>query len=139
MAQPKPVEKPANGRAMHVNATPGKFDTQFVQRHFAIRNDTGFNPFAMRRQLAARRMALPCRRKRTSGAMQDHHVVDKSRRHPEMPSCLPMAVAFFHKPNDTRTQLNRMRLAHGGSPSMGKVNHKSITQGILNLKFCDAL
>ncbi|MBU4551391.1 MAG: type II toxin-antitoxin system HicB family antitoxin, partial [Hoeflea sp.] len=48
-------------------------------------------------------------------------------------------VAFLYKPNDTRTQLDRMRLAHGGSPSMGKVNHKSISQGIPNLKSCDVL
>lgn len=139
MAQPKPVEKPADGRAVHVNATPGKFDAEFVERHFTIRNDTGFNPFAMRRQLAAKRMALPLRCKRAGGSMQDHHIIDKSRGHPEMPSRLPMAVAFFYKPNDTRTQLDRMRLAHGGSPSMGKVNHKSVSQGILKLKCCDAL
>ncbi|MDP2732746.1 MAG: hypothetical protein Q8O63_06505 [Hoeflea sp.] len=139
MAQPKPVEKPADGRAVHINATHGKFNTEFVQRHFAIRSDAGANPFAMRRQLAARRMPLPCRRKRAGGAMPDHHVVDKPRGHPEMPSRLPMAVAFLYKPNDTRTQLDRMRLAHGGSPSMGKVNHKSTTQGIPNLKSCDVL
>jgi hypothetical protein len=139
MAQPKLIEKPADRGAMHVNATPGEFDAQFVERHFAIRSDTGSNPCAMRRQLAARRMALPCRRKRTSGSMQDHHVVDEPRRHPEMPSCLPMAVAFFYKPNDTRTQFDRMRFAHGGSPSIGKVNHKSISPEIPNLNSCDTL
>jgi hypothetical protein len=32
-----------------------------------------------------------------------------------MPGILPIAVAFFHKRNDTRTQLHRMRLAHGFS------------------------
>jgi hypothetical protein len=56
-----------------------------------------------------------------------------------MPSRLTMAVAFFYKPNDTRTQLNRMRLTHGGSPSMGRVNHKSFRPGIPNLKSCDTL
>jgi len=50
-----------------------------------------------------------------------------------------MTVAFFYKPNDTRTQLDRMWLANGGSPSMGKVNHKSISQGIPKLKSCDTL
>lgn len=88
----------------------------------------------MRRQLAARRMALPCRRKRAGGAMQDHHVVDESRGYPKTPGRLPMAVAFFYIHSDTRTQLHRMRLAHGGSPSMDKVNDKSISQGIPNLK-----
>ncbi|WP_417427283.1 hypothetical protein, partial [Hoeflea sp.] len=137
MAQPKQVQKPANDRAMHVNATPGEFDAQFVVRHFAIRSHKGSNPFAMRRQLTTRRMALPRRRKRTSGSMQDHHVVDKSRGHTEIPGRLPMAVAFFYKPNDTRTQFDRMRLAHGGSPSMGKVNHKSINQGNPDFKSRD--
>jgi len=139
MAQPKPVEKPADRRAVHVNATTGEFDAELVQRHFTVLGDAGLNPFAMRHQLAAWRMALPCSRKRAGGSMQNHHVVDKSRRHPEMPSRLPMAVAFFYKPNDTRTQLDRMRLAHGGSPSMGKLNHKSISKGIPNLKSCDTL
>lgn len=139
MAQPKPVEKPADRRAVHVNATPGEFDAELIERNLAIRGDTGLNPFAMRRQLAAWRMALSCRRKRAGGSMQDHHVVDEPRRHPEMPGRLPMTVAFIYKPNDTRTQLDRMRLAHGGSPSMGKVNHKSTSQGIPNLKSCDTL
>lgn len=139
MAQPKPVEKPADRRAVHDNATPSEFDAELIERYLAIRSDTGANPFAMRSQFAAWRMALSCRRKRAGGSMQDHHVVDKSRRHPEMPGRLPMTVAFFYKPNDTRTQLDWMRLAHGGSPSMGKVNHKSISQGIPNLKSCDTL
>jgi hypothetical protein len=139
MAQSKLMEKPADCRAVHINATPGKFDAELIERHFAIPGDTGANPFAMRRQLATRRMALSCRRKRASGAMPDHHVVDKSRRHPEMPGCLPMAVAFLYKPNDTRTQFDRMRLAHGGSPSIGKVNHRSACMGIPNLNSCDTL
>jgi len=139
MAQPKPVEKPADRRTVHVNATPSKFDAELIERHLPIRGDTSLNPFAMRRQFASRRMALFCRRKRAGGSMQDHHVVNKPRGYPEMPGRLPMAVAFLYKPNDTHTQLDRMRLAHGGSPSMDKVNHKSISQGIPNLKSCDTL
>ena len=63
MAQPKPVEKPADSGAVHINATPGKFDAELIERHFTVRSYTGTYPFAMCRQLAARRMALPCRRK----------------------------------------------------------------------------
>ena len=95
MAQTKPVEKPADRGAVHINATPGEFDAECVERQFAILGDAGTNPFAMRRQLATGRMALPCRRKRAGGSMQDHHVVDKSRRHPEMPGRLPMAVTLL--------------------------------------------
>jgi hypothetical protein len=51
--------------------------------------------------------------------MEDHHIVDKSGRHPKMPGGFTMAVAFFHKRNHTHTQLHRMRLTHGDSPSMG--------------------
>ena len=112
MAQPKLMEKPPDCGAVHVNVTPGEFDAELIEHHFAIPGDTGANPFAMRRrQLDARRMGLSYRRKRTSGAMQGHHVVDKFRRHPEMQGCLPMAVAFLYKPNNTRTQFDRMRLA----------------------------
>tara|TARA_R110002049_G_scaffold218300_1_gene389750 strand:+ start:199 stop:402 length:204 start_codon:yes stop_codon:yes gene_type:complete len=48
-------------------------------------------------------------------------------------------LPYFYKPNNTRTQLDRMRLAHGGSPSMGKVNHRSRRLGILNFKDCNML
>ena len=102
------MEKPPDCGAVHVNVTPGEFDAELIERHFATPGD---NPFAMRHQVATRRMGLSYRRKRTSGAMEGHHVVDKFRRHPEMQGCLPMAVAFLYKPNDTRTQFDRMRLA----------------------------
>ncbi len=46
-------------------------------------------------------------------------------RNTEMPRRFPIAVAFVHKRNDTPTQLYRMRLAHGGSPSIAKEKHKS--------------
>lgn len=53
MAQPKPVEKPADRRAVHDNATPSEFDAELIERYLAIRSDTGANPFAMRSQFAA--------------------------------------------------------------------------------------
>lgn len=44
-----------------MNATPGEFDAELIERNLAIRSDTGLNPFAMRRQFATRRMALFCK------------------------------------------------------------------------------
>jgi hypothetical protein len=84
-------------------------------------------------------MALPGGSKRARRSVKDHYVIDEPRRHPKMPGSLPIAVAFLHKRNDTRTQLDRKRLAHGGSPSMAKVNHKSTKCGILNLVRSDTL
>lgn len=55
MAQPKPVEKPADCGAVQINATPGEFDAESVERQFSIPGNTGANPFAVHRQLAARR------------------------------------------------------------------------------------
>lgn len=37
-----------------------------------------------------------------------------------MPRCLSITIAVIHKRNDTLTQLDRMRLARGASPSMGQ-------------------
>ena len=93
----------------------------------------------MGRKLAAGWMALLRRRQRARRSMQDHHVVDEPWRDPEMPGGFPVAVAFFNKRNDTRTQLDRMRLAHGGSPSRGEVNHASAQTGIPNPVSCETL
>jgi hypothetical protein len=49
-----------------------------------------------------------------------------------MPGGFAVSIAFLDKRNNTRTQLDRMRLAHGGSPSMGKLNHRSIILRTLN-------
>ncbi len=71
--------------------------------------------------------------------MKDHHVVDKARRNTEVPRRFSMTIAVIHKRNDTLTQLDRMRLAHGASPSMGRVNHRSRQTEILNPVSCDTL
>jgi len=122
-----------------MDAALDQFDAQFVQGYFAIGRDALSDPVAMGGQLAARPMTLPRRRKRARRSMQDHHVVDKPGRHSKMPGGLTVSVTFFHKRNDTRTQLDRMRLAHGGSPSMAQVNHKLSAREILNLKKRDLL
>jgi hypothetical protein len=133
MAQPKPLEEPTNRGAMNHNTASSQLDAQLVQRDITIVGNTRGDPRAMCDQSAASGcMTLPGRREGATRPMQDHHVVDEPRRHPEVPGSLSMAVAFFNKRNHTRTQLDRMRLAHGSSPSMGKVNHKSGKNGILN-------
>jgi hypothetical protein len=133
IAQPKPVEEPADRGAMNHHTTSCQLDAQIVQRDIAIVGNTRGDPWAMRDQFTATwRMTLPGWRDRALRPPQDHHVVDEPRRNPEMPSRFTMAVAFLDKRNDTRTQLYRMRLAHGRSPSMSKVNHKSVSNGILN-------
>jgi hypothetical protein len=120
IAQPKPVEKSADCGAVDQHTASGQLDAQLIQRDLSIVGNTLGNPFAVCRQLASTRgMALSGRRQRARRPMEDHHIVDKSGRHSEMPGGFPMAIAFFHKRNHTHTQLDRMRFAHGGSPSMG--------------------
>jgi hypothetical protein len=81
------------------NAALSQFDAQFIQL------------------AATRRIALPGRDERPHRSLPDHHIVDKARRHPQMPCCLAMTIALLDKRNDTRTQFYRMWLAHGSSPS----------------------
>jgi hypothetical protein len=131
IAQSKPMQKPSDGGAMDVDAALGEFDTQFVQGRFAMGGDTLQHPCTVRRKLCpTKRMALLGRSKRSAGPVKDHHVVDEMGRNAEMPSRLPVTISLINKRNDTLTQLDRMRLAHGVSPSMGTVNHKSPKTGI---------
>jgi hypothetical protein len=139
IAQPKPVQKPPDGGSVDFDAALGKFNAQLVQSHFAMDRHAFADPLTMGRKLAARRMALLGGRKTTGRPLQDHHVVDEAGRNAEMPRSLPMTVALIYKRNDTLTQLNRMRLAHGASPSMGRVNHRSPQTGTLNPVSCDTL
>jgi hypothetical protein len=127
------LEEPANRGAMNPHAASSQLDAQLVQRDIAIVGNTRGDPRAMRDQFAAAWcMTLPGRRDGATRPMQDHHVVDEPRRNPEMPSRFTMAIAFFDKRNNTRTQLYRMRLAHRHSPSMSTMNHNSLIEGILN-------
>src|SRR4029453_14628579 len=108
MAQPEPMKKATDIGAMHDDAASGEFHAQFVQRQLAIRRHSLAHPIAMPIQLAATQMTLSSRRKRTSLTLQDHQIVYETRRHPEMPRSLPMAMAFLDKRNDTTTQGDRM-------------------------------
>jgi len=115
-----------------VDAALGQVDTQLVKGYFAMQGYALAEPFPMGRKFTARWMTLSGRAKRTRGTVQDHHVVDEPGRNPEMPGGFPIAIAFIHKRDDTLTQLQRMRLAHGASPSMRTGNHRSSKTGILN-------
>ena len=108
MAQPKPVQQAANVGAMDLNVAAGKLNTQFIQRQIAVLSHARADKVAVRLQLAAAHMALSSRRKRAGLALEDHQIVDKPRRNPEMPRRLAMRIAFFNKRNNSRTKLNRM-------------------------------
>jgi hypothetical protein len=86
----------------------------------------------MRRQLSAAPPALWPGGKRSGLALQDHHIVDKSRRNPEMLRRGTVRMPLFNKCNNTLTQFYRMWFAHRHSPSMSKENHKLRDWGILN-------
>jgi hypothetical protein len=118
---------------MHLNASPGQFAHQFIKRQFAVLFQPLLDPALMRAKLGiCPAMALPFGRKRTGLALQDHHVIHKAHRNPEMGRCSTVRVAFFNKTYNSLTQLNWMWLAHGDPPSILKENQRTADLGILN-------
>ena len=125
MTEAKPVQKAAHIRAVDRHAAPFQRHAQFVQRQFAILRQPLANELGMRGELACSRpMPLPPGRKRTRLRLQLHQIVHEPRRNTKMTCCLAVAVTFLNKPNNTHTQLDRMRLAHRGSPSTA-MNHQN--------------
>jgi hypothetical protein len=124
------MQQPADRRTVNRDAASKQLDAQLIQRQIAILGQSPTNPGLVARQLAAAQMSLSGRLQRTGYPLQNDHVIHKSRRNTEMSGGCPVTIAFLDKRNNTRTQLDRMRLAHGGSPSMGKWNHKSADLGI---------
>lgn len=117
MTEAQPVEQTAHIRAVDTHPAPFQRHAQLVQRQFAVLLQTLANEIGMRAKLApADTVTLPARRKRTRFGLQLHQIVHKPWRYTKMSRSLPVAVAFLHKPNNANTQLNRMRLAHRGSP-----------------------
>lgn len=116
MTEPEPMQQAANRRAIDRDPAPKQLNAQFIQRHIAILGQPRTDPVRVTRKLAAAQMSLPSRLQRAGGPLQDHHVVHKSRRNSEMSGGFPVTIAFLDKRNNTRTQFNRMRLAHGDSP-----------------------
>ena len=125
MTEAKPVQKAAHIRAVDGHAAPFQFHTELVQRQFAILRQPLANEVGMRGKLACSRpMPLPSGRERTRLGLQFHQIVHEPRRNTKMTCCLAVAVTFLNKPNNTHTQLDRMRLAHRGSPSTA-MNHQN--------------
>lgn len=123
MTEAQPVEQTAHIRAVHTHPASFQCHAQFVQRQFAVPLHALANKVGMRGKLAcADAVALAAGRKRARFGLQLHQIVHKPRRHTKMTRRLAVAVAFLHKPNNATTQLDRMRLAHRGSPSTA-MNH----------------
>jgi len=107
------MQKPPNRRAMRRDPLRRlQFRHQRVQRQIALLRQARPHPVRNLVQLAATRVALTLWRKPACLAPQLNHVVHKPGRDPEMTRCLPVALAFVDKSNNTLTQLNRMWLTH---------------------------
>ena len=118
MTEAQPVEQTAHIRAVDRHPAPLQRNAQFVQGQFTVRSQTLANEVGMRAKFTPTdTMALPARRQRARFGLQLHKIVHKPRRHTKVTRRLPVAVAFLHKRNNAATQLDRMRLAHCGSPS----------------------
>lgn len=64
IAEPQPVQEPADRCTMDIDPAPGQFEAQLVQCHLAMARHTFADPSLMGRELAAGRVALPGRRER---------------------------------------------------------------------------
>jgi hypothetical protein len=117
---------------MHRHAAFLQLDTQLVQRQIAIL----FQPLAheagvIGQLAAAHSMALSAWLERARLGAQLHQIVHKTRRHPEMPRRITVAVTLVNIRRNTLTQRHRMWLAHRGSPSTA-MNHQISKLGIPN-------
>jgi hypothetical protein len=125
MTEAKPVEKAAHTRAVDCHAAPFQLHTEFVQRQFAVLRQPLADEVGMRGELACSRpMPLPPGRKRTRLGLQLHQIVHEPRRNMKTTCCLTVAMSFLNKRNNAHSQLDRMRLAHRGSPSTA-MNHQT--------------
>jgi len=125
MTEAKPVEKAAHIRAVDGYAAAFQLHAQLVQRQFAVLLQPLANEICMRGELARPRpMPLPPGRERARFGLQLHQIVHEPRRNAKMARRLPVAVTFLNKRYNAHTQLDRMRLAHRGSPSTA-MNHQN--------------
>jgi hypothetical protein len=132
MTEAKPVQQTADIRAVDRHPTTFQRNAQLVEGHVAVRLNLDADEVGMRAKLAPTHpMALRARLNRTRLGPQLHQIVHKARRHPEMPRCLTVAVAFIHKRCDAHPNIHRKWLAHRGSPS-ATMNHQTDNSGIPN-------
>ena len=98
MAEAKPVQPPADRAAMHAQAVNGgEVRDDLVQRQVAFGCDPVPQPGGTGGQPALGMIALALRCKTPTRALQDHHVVHKTRRNPKVPRGLAMPVPRFNK------------------------------------------
>ena len=98
MAEAKPVQPSADRTAMHRHAmNRGQLGYDLVQRQVTLDRHPIPKPAAVGRQLALGMIALRLGEKTASLALQDHHVVHKTWRHPEVPRRLAMPVPLLDK------------------------------------------
>jgi hypothetical protein len=70
---------------------------QFVNRQAGLRRDPAPHPVTHVGQLAATRVALRLRLKRTSLALEPNHIIDELDRNAQPPGCLNVRVSLFYK------------------------------------------
>ena len=113
---------------MNLHTARRQFHAQRVKRQLATLGKPFTHKAGMRPQLAlAWPVTLPAWRKPTRRSAEQHQVVHKTWRHPKVPCCFPVAVAFRNKRGNPLAQFNRVWLTHRGSPSTA-MNHKLTDQ-----------
>ena len=84
------------------------FHHDLVQRQIALGRQTLTHPTVIGGQFAHRMVALRSGQKTSGLALQDNQIVDKLRRHKEVPRCLTMPMASLNKSDDPAAKFNRM-------------------------------
>ena len=98
-----------------------QFDHNLVQSQVALLYQPRPHPIVIWGKLA---LASPTPRADVQApalALQDHHVVHKARRNPEVTRSVTMAMTLFDKSNDPTADLNRMCFDHSQPPASGGI------------------
>ncbi len=119
---------------MHRHAVNRRqLDHDLVQRKVALLYQPRPHPIVVWGELALSSPTPRADAQAPALALQDHHVVHKARRNPEVTRSLTMAVTLFDKSNDPTADLNRMCFDHSQPLHLaGSGNHKPGNMGILN-------
>ena len=98
MAEAEPVQPFADRPTMHRDAVHCRqFRDNLIQRQVALLRQPVPQPNSIGGQLALGMVALRLRHKPTTFAPQDHHVIHKARRNPEVPRGLSMPMPFLNE------------------------------------------
>ena len=114
MRQAKAAQVPPDRDTVGLDAmSVTQLDHQFIQRQVALLLDPAFDPTRHPRQLAVpTAVALGLGLKRSGPALQQHHVVHKLDRNPELSRRRTMRVTFLNEINDALAKLHRKWFAH---------------------------